>query len=211
MRPPFERPVTCLITKGEAEPRNYPQIKNEIIQKVRDAVAASVSIVQIREKLLTAKQVFELTRDAVAIASQSSTLILVNERFDIAMAAGADGVHLRSDSIGPSDVRRVVPPGFMIGVSTHSADDVLKARNAGADFALFGPVFSTPGKPGAVGLEELRRTCKAAAPFPVLALGGIDGSTAEAAINTGAAGIAAIRFMNNQDGLDFAMRLKNEH
>lgn len=211
MRSPFERTATCLITTGEADPRNYTQKRNEIIQIVRDAVAASVSIVQIREKLLTAKQVFELTRDAVAIASQSSTLILVNERLDIAMAAGADGVHLRSDSIGPSDVRRVVPPGFMIGVSTHSADDVLKARNAGADFAVFGPVFSTPGKPGAVGLEELRRTCKAAAPFPVLALGGIDASNAEAAINAGAAGIAAIRFMNDQDGLDFAMRLKNEH
>ena len=211
MRSPFDRTATCLITTGEADPRNYTQKRDEIIQIVTDAVAASVSIVQIREKLLTAKQVFELTRDAVAIASQSSTLILVNERFDIAMAAGADGVHLRSDSMNPTEIRRVVPPGFMIGVSTHSADEVLEARDAGADFAVLGPVFSTPGKPGAVGLEELRRACEAAATFPVLALGGIDGSTAEAAINTGAAGIAAIRFMNNQDGLDFAMRLKNEH
>jgi thiamine-phosphate pyrophosphorylase len=169
-----------------------------------------VSIVQIREKRLTAKQVFEITRIAVAIASQSSTLILVNERFDIAIAAGADGVHLPSDSIIPTDIRRVVPPGFMIGVSTHSADEVLKARNAGADFALFGPVFSTPGKPGAVGLEELRRACETAAPFPVLALGGIDGSNADAAIDAGAAGVAAIRFMNSPAGLDFALRLQNE-
>jgi thiamine-phosphate pyrophosphorylase len=170
---------------------------------------SNVSIVQIREKHLTAKQAFEIATDAVATAAGSPTLVLVNERVDIALASGADGVHLRSDSISPGLVRSVVPHGFIIGVSTHNSDEVLRARDQGADFAVFGPVFSTPGKPSPIGLEELRRTCELAAPFPVLALGGIDASNAVTAIDARAAGFAAIRFMNSNAGLEFVRTLKN--
>src|SRR6476661_8945878 len=125
MKPPFVWPATCLITKGDADTANYPHSKKEIVRQIIAAVEAGVSIVQIREKRLNARQIFEITREAVAAASQSDTVILVNERFDIALAAGADGVHLPSDSVSASLVRRFTPRGFVIGVSAHTLDEVL--------------------------------------------------------------------------------------
>ena len=204
-----EPPIACLITKGDATPLTFLQKKREIISLVAEAVRSSVAMVQIREKQLTAVQVFELTTEAAAAAYGSSTLVLVNERFDIAIAAGADGVHLRSDSMSPAEIRSVTPRGFIIGVSTHSAGDVIAASERGADFAVLGPVFATPGKPEPIGVGELRKICKATEPFPVLALGGIDVSNARTAIDAGAAGFAAIRFMNSSEGLEFVRKLKD--
>ncbi|MEP7214433.1 MAG: thiamine phosphate synthase [Acidobacteriota bacterium] len=187
----------------------FYQKKREIIEAVVEAVRSSVAMVQIREKQLTAKQVFELTSGAVAAAAGSVTLVLVNERFDIAMAAGADGVHLRSNSMSPADIRSVTPRGFIIGVSTHSTNDAITARDRSADFAVLGPVFATPGKPAPIGLEELRKTCELAGSFPILALGGIDASNVRSVIQAGAAGFAAIRFMNSGAGSEFVREVKN--
>ena len=121
---------------------------------------------------------------------------MVNERFDIAIAAGADGVHLTSRSIPVSEVRANVPDDLLIGVSAHRRSEVTAARNRGADLALFGPVFATPGKGDLVGLEEFVTVCREAAPFPVIGIGGIDGANAESVLNAGAAGYAAIRYLN---------------
>ena len=207
----LQRPIICLITKGNAIPATFQQQKDEIIETVRKAVRSAISIVQIREKYLTAKQLFELTTEAVRTSAGSLTSILVNDRADVALAAGADGVQLRSDSVRAAVIRRFFPPSFIIGVSAHTESDVIAARDAGANFAVFGPVFETPGKPFTVGPDELRRVCKAAGSFPVLALGGIDDSNAEAALQSGAAGFAAIRFLNTDGGLEFAAKLKNDY
>jgi len=209
VKPIFERPATCLITQGDATPDTFLQKKKEITESVRKAVLASVSIVQIREKKLAAKQVFEIAFEAASIAKGSGTLVLVNERLDIALAAGADGVHLSSRSLDVGVVRSNTPHGFIIGVSTHSSDEVPRACDNGADFAVFGPVFSTPGKTSPVGLDELKRVCELVPRFPVLALGGIDASNAHSAIEAGAAGFAAIRFMNSDAGLNFAREIRN--
>ena len=116
--------------------------------------------------------------------------VVVNERVDIALAAGAHGVHLRSRPISPREWRRIVPRQFMIGVSCHALQDIRDAD--GADYVYFSPVFESPGKGPPVGLDGLREAVRVAS-MPVIALGGITWESAPSCIEAGAAGIAAIR------------------
>jgi len=190
-------PFRLLITPGLADPSNFSIQKTEILKTVELAVAAGIGIVQIREKGLPARSLFELVRDAAVLTAGSSTRILINERFDIALAAGADGVHLTSTSMPIERVRPAVPSGFIVGVSTHSPDEVVAAKDSGADYAMLGPIFQTPGKGDPIGLEEFERVCRSVTPFPVVAVGGIDASNEAAVIEAGAAGVAAIRYLND--------------
>jgi len=167
---------------------------------VRSAVAAGISLIQIREKQLSARSLCELTATAVSITKDSDTKLLVNDRSDIALAAGASGVHLTSASL-PASVIRESFPGLVIGVSTHSLDETVNAVEQGADFVLYGPIFATPGKGNPVGLDDLRRVCEAVSPFPVIGIGGIDGSNYGSVIQSGARGFAAIRFLNDPANL----------
>jgi thiamine-phosphate pyrophosphorylase len=160
-------------------------------------VTAGIEIVQIREKRLPSRLLFELVRHASELTSGSSTRLLVNERFDIAIAAGADGVHLTSTSVPLEQVRASVPTEFIIGVSSHSSAEVVAAKDAGADYAMLGPIFETPGKVDPLGLGELERVCRSVAEFPVVAVGGIDASNETAVFAAGAAGVAAIRYLND--------------
>jgi thiamine-phosphate pyrophosphorylase len=154
----------------------------------------AVDLIQIREKDLDARALFQLTRRAVERAAHTVTRILVNDRLDVALAAGADGVHLRGGSIAPDRVR-VTFPDVVIAVSCHTVEE---ARNAaGADWIVFGPVFDTPGKGPAVGLDLLKEAA-AAVPVPVLALGGVNYANAQACLDAGAAGIAGIRVFQDQ-------------
>jgi thiamine-phosphate pyrophosphorylase len=157
-------------------------------------IATGVDYVQIREKDLSALALLDLTRRAVALAQGRKTRILVNDRADIAVAAGAHGVHLRAGSITPVDLRPTLRPDFLIAVSCHTRDDIRAA--AGADFIVYGPVFASPGKGPAIGLEALAEAARIAT-MPVLALGGIDVHNADACVRAGAAGIAAIRMFQD--------------
>jgi len=166
------------------------------------AVAAAVPLVQIREKSLSARVLYELTIRATAIARGSTTRLLVNDRFDIARAAGADGVHLTSRSLPARVVRSICGEDFLIGVSTHSLQTALDARADGADFVVFGPVFATPSKQmfgEPQGLERLREVTNALKGFPVLAIGGINLDNAADCFRAGASGIAAIRLFQDTD------------
>ena len=191
-----KRPIRYLITLGDLDESNFSIRKLKTLETVRLAIEQGVEMVQIREKALEGRDLFELTLRAVKLAEASETPILVNERFDVAVAAGAKGVQLTSKSIPAEVVRRAVPAGFLIGVSTHSDQEVLDAKAAGADFAVFGNVFGTPGKGEPVGIGGLATVCKAAGELPVIAVGGIDGSNAGSVIAAGAAGFAAIRYLN---------------
>jgi thiamine-phosphate pyrophosphorylase len=166
---------------------------------IEAVVADGVPLVQIREKSLSARVLYELATRAAAISKGSKTLLLVNDRFDIARAAGADGVHLTSRSLPTNVVREICDKDFLIGVSTHSLEEALSAREGGADFIVFGPVFETPskqiyGQPQE--LEKLREVTSALHGFPVLAIGGINRDNADRCLRAGASGIAGISLFN---------------
>jgi thiamine-phosphate diphosphorylase len=191
-----KRPIRYLITRGNLNPSNFSTEKLKTLETVRLAVERGIEMVQIREKSLEGRDLFELTLQAVKLAEAGDARILVNERFDVAVAAGTDGVQLTSTSIPVEYVRSAVPQGFLIGVSTHSEREVLNAKGVGADFAVFGNVFATPGKGEPTGVGGLSSLCAAAGKFPVIAVGGIDESNIDSVIDAGAAGFASIRYLN---------------
>jgi thiamine-phosphate pyrophosphorylase len=112
-------------------------------------------------------------------------ILLVHGRADVAMAAGADGVHLPSRGLDPKQVRRFVPPGFIVGSSTHSLAEAKMAARGGADYVVYGPVFETPGKGAPVGVAALAEVV-AASTLPVYALGGVDAARAPQCLQAGA-------------------------
>ncbi len=146
--------------------------------------------VQVRDKELPARELLAVVRRAMGRVGK----VLVNTRVDVALAAGAAGVHLPSGSIAASEWRRITPTGFLIGVSCHSLEDVVRAEREGADYVVFGPVFTPLSKTSDLaprGLEELGRVSRAVR-IPVLALGGITEQNAADCVAAGAAGVAGI-------------------
>lgn len=179
---------------------------------VAAAVSARIPLIQIREKNLSARALYELALRAAALTRGSATRLLLNDRADIARAAGADGVHLTTRSLAPDVVRRTVGEDFLIGVSTHSLEEARAARDGGADFAVFGPIFETDSKRAygpPLGLARLSEAASTLAPFPILALGGITTENAAEALKTGARGVAAIGLFKDAHALqEIASRLR---
>jgi len=174
--------------------------------RIRSAAAAGVDWIQIREKDLETRALFELVRVAVADTRASGTLILVNDRLDVALAAGAGGVHLGEKSIPVNEVaewRRVAGrTEFKIGLSCHSVEAARTAERDGANYVIFGPVFATPSKAAfgvPQGTETLRLVC-GTVEIPALGIGGVTVENAGSCIAAGAAGVAAIRLF--QEGRD---------
>jgi thiamine-phosphate pyrophosphorylase len=195
------KPLVYLITAGEATENNFSESTRQILDLIKAAVNVKISLVQIREKQLSARRVFELAAKASQITRNTETKLLINDRSDVALAARADGVHLTSNSLSTKIVRRNFPKNFIVGISAHKIEDVLKAKREAADFAAFSPIFATPNKGEPQGLEKLREVCQTVEPFPVVALGGIDETNFESAIKAGAQGVAAIRLLNNVERL----------
>jgi thiamine-phosphate pyrophosphorylase len=207
----LQPPIIYLITSGETKRATTPDSEEfaRILALVTRAVAARVQLVQLREKNLPARTLYELTTRAAEITRGSSTRLLVNDRADIARAARADGVHLTTRSLEASVVRRTFGDQFLIGVSTHTLAEARAARDARADLAVFGPVFDTPSKReyGApVGLEHLSEAARTLSPFPLLALGGITRENSPDALRAGASGVAAIRLFSDGRNLDATVR-----
>jgi len=167
--------IRCAITNGRG---------------VDGSVISRVDWIQVREKELPGRALTELVRGLLGHGPK----VVVNTRVDVAIAAGAAGVHLPADSIAPATLRAWTGPEFLIGVSCHSLPEVRRAETEGADYAFLSPIFPSPSKPGygpPLGLDILREVCLAVR-IPVLALGGVDESNAEACVAAGAAGFASI-------------------
>jgi thiamine-phosphate pyrophosphorylase len=179
-----------------------------LLPRIYEAVAAGVELIQIREKDLPIRELLALAAAAIHRARGTNTRIVVNDRLDAALALGAAGVHLGTQSPPPESVRGCVPEDFLVGVSCHSVDDAVKAEAAGADYVLLGPIFPTPtklqyGPP--LGLQTLQ-DATARVGIPILALGGINVERVKACVEAGAAGIAGISIFQECESLEDRVR-----
>ena len=206
MKLDLSKPILYLITRGattETTTGDSPEFK-QILEQISSAVAAGIDLIQIREKRLAARVLFELTEHAVAITRGTDTQLLVNDRADIAAAVAAGGVHLATTSLPTSIIRATFGDDFLIGASTHSREQLHAARDGGADFAVFGPIFETGSKlqyGPPLGLEQLTNAARELPAFPLLALGGMSVENAQQCIRAGASGIAGITLFADSKNL----------
>jgi thiamine-phosphate pyrophosphorylase len=215
-------PHRCLlyyITDRTALAADEPTRRRRLLDKISEAARSGVDYIQLREKDLPTRDLEMLAREAVDILRQLRTgnrelrtALLVNSRTDVALAAGADGVHLRSHDITPREVRAIwkkcgagasarelSPREPLIGVSCHSPEEVKQAEADGATFAVFAPIFEKKDMPNAdpAGLTQLREACNGK--IPVLTLGGVTLENAKSCLEAGASGIAAIRLFQENN------------
>lgn len=166
------------------------------------AAQAGIDIIQVREKDLLTNQLSEFVIKLNKQVKNTNTIILVNDRLDIALSCEADGIHLPSNSFPINKVRKLVGKKFIISVATHSIKEAQQAAEAGADYVLFSPIFDTPSKTiygPALGLAVLEQAVKSVK-CPIIALGGINKSNAKAVLDCKVAGLAAIRlFLESSD------------
>jgi thiamine-phosphate pyrophosphorylase len=212
------------ITDRAQFPGDEAERRRCLLQKIAEAVRAGVDYVQLREKDLSSRDLETLAQSVVRVVRESggATRLLINSRTDVAVACHADGVHLRSVDLAPSDVREIwqhaMPGPPTISVSCHSPADVARAKADAADFAVFAPVFEKRvlqklalekkddlNQPPA-GLDALRKACQQG--IPVLALGGVTLENARSCLDAGAAGIAAIRLFQDNEIAQVVRRLR---
>ncbi|AAR33918.1 thiamine phosphate synthase [Geobacter sulfurreducens] len=166
----------------------------DLLAVVEGALAGGVRCVQLREKDLPARTLLELARAMRRLTDRFGARLLINDRVDIALAAGADGVHLGEEGMPAAVARELLGSGRLIGVSCHGRGGAAAAVAQGADFITFGPVYPTPSKAAygePVGIDQLAATTKEIH-IPVFALGGIKEANIPEALAAGAAGVALI-------------------
>jgi thiamine-phosphate pyrophosphorylase len=186
----------CLVTDRRRlcpGARSFADARRGLVEQARRAAAEGIDLIQVRERDLEAAALAALVADVVAITRGSATRVLVNDRIDVALACGADGVHLRADSVPVAEARRLLPAPRLVGRSVHSVREAVAA--AGADYLIAGTVFPSAskrtGSAELLGIEGLRAIVSATA-VPVLAIGGITPDRIDSVLAAGAAGIAAI-------------------
>lgn len=169
------------------------------------ALRGGVDAVQVRNKSLPAADLLAAAQRALPLCRAAGALLLVNDRVDVALACGADGVHLAAKSLTPAAARHIF--GGLVGVSVHDLAGAVAAAAAGADYVTFGHVFPTSSKPGLPpqGLRALRAVVEAVE-VPVLAIGGIGPANAADVLATGCAGIAVISSILAADDPEAAAR-----
>src|SRR6266550_2257613 len=156
----LSKPILYLITRGATSEGTTPDAPEfaRILNQISAAVAAGINLIQIREKQLTTRVLFELVERASELTRGTNTRLLVNDRADVSVGAGADGVHLTAQSLDAAMIRKTFGKEVLIGASTHSLTEARAAQEQGADFIVFGPVFETESKKqfgSPVGLESL--------------------------------------------------------
>jgi len=172
-----------------------------LCQVVEEALRGGARAVQLREKDLPPRELYPLALEMRQLTQAYGARLLINDRVDVALAVGADGVHLTTTSLAADIARQLLGPDRLIGVSTHSCAEAQAAAEGGADFLVFGPVFFTPSKAAygqPVGLDALRAV-RAVVNSPILAIGGIKAANLEQVIGAGADGIAVISAIISAD------------
>ncbi len=191
----------------------------ELLDVLRAAIAGGVDVVQLREKRMGEEELTALAREAAALCREGGVPLIVNDRPAVALAAGADGVHLGQEDMPVEQARELVGPELLIGLSTHRPAEIDAAMADGrpsgggplVDYIGVGPVHTTPTKPGrpAVGLE-LVRYATAHAPMPFFAIGGIDAGNVDAVLAAGATRVAVVRAIAEAPDPEVATRALRE-
>jgi thiamine-phosphate pyrophosphorylase len=193
LRPAADFQLYLISDRRVLAPRDLLETCDEVIGAIaRDSSAVRVAF-QLREKDLSGRERYRLAAALRPICSRHGAYLIVNDRIDVALAAGADGVHLPANSIAIAGARRLLGPSRLVGVSTHSAAEAADAAVAGANFAVFGPVWLPLSKSGygpARGVESLGAACRAAAGMPLYALGGVTAERVEALLGAPGGAVA---------------------
>jgi len=186
---PIQLPRLYLITD-----RHQTADDGDYLNRIESALAAGVRMLQMREKDLTANDLFILGQKLRQLTRRYDALLLINDRVDLALALDADGVHLPETSLPPAAARQLLGPQKIIGVSTHRESRIRQAAADGADFATFSPIYSTPSKISyglPQGLASLGKACRATS-LPIYALGGITADQVSECRQAGVFGVAVI-------------------
>ena len=173
-----------------------------VVEVVRSAVDGGVTAVQIREKDLEAAAFLNEAAEVKKVLLDRGVPLFVNDRADIALAAGADGLHVGQTDLPAATARRLIGPEMLLGVSVSTEDEARKALADGADYVSVSPVFLTPTKPdadAAVGLAGIRRIRRAVGTAPVLAIGGIDTTNARSIVTAGSDGVSVVSAIMSAD------------
>ncbi|HEV3058056.1 MAG TPA: thiamine phosphate synthase [Vicinamibacterales bacterium] len=198
--------MLCLVT----DRRRHAQPLDGLLRQAAHAIEAGVDLIQIRERDLEAAQLMAIATAMLRVSRRTATKVVINDRLDVAIAAGADGVHLRGDSFPVAAARRLAPADFLIGRSVRTTGDAIAA--AGADYLIAGTVFPSASKAGAtswMGPDGLRAIVRATA-IPVLAIGGVTLERLPEVAATGAAGIAAISLFADTPASDIVAAVRRQ-
>ena len=196
-------------------PRVYPITDTQIsglshAEQVALLADGGATVVQLRDKHASAKEFYEQAKAALAVARVRDVQLIINDRADIALALGADGVHLGQDDLPPAAARRLLGQDFVIGFSTHNLKQAIEASIWPVDYLAIGPIFPTSTKENpdpVVGLDGLRVVREAIGERPLVGIGGITRPEARAVIDAGADSVALIRnLLSSPDGISEALR-----
>lgn len=166
----------------------------DVVEVVRAALRGGAPSIQLRAKTGTAREMVELARRLLPETRAAGALLWVNDRVDVALAAGADGAHVGDDDLPVAAARRICPPDFLLGRSAETMETALQAQQDGADYVGVGPVHPTPTKADAgppVGLERIA-AIRSATDIPIVGIGGISADGAAEVIRAGANGVAVV-------------------
>ena len=158
------------------------------------AIQGGADVLQLRDKQASTKQVIEEAESVLRVTRAAGVPLLINDRIDVAVAVGADGVHLGQDDLPASVARAILPAGRLVGASTHSLEQALEADRQGVDYLAVGPLYPTPTKPGyaSVGLGLIAQV-KAQVRRPVVVIGGVDQARLPEVLAAGAECVAVVR------------------
>ena len=202
---------------SDALPRIYPITDRRLTglshaEQVARLCEGGARLIQLREKHLTPREFYLEAESALRVARAYGARLVVNDRADIALALGADGLHLGQDDLRPDAARRVLGDDAIVGFSTHNAEQAAEAARLPVSYVAIGPVFKTASKENpdpVVGLDTLRRVRSLTQGIPLVAIGGITHANARAVLEAGADSLAVIGAVLSEDPADITRRMRD--